>query len=363
MKILFVVSGIGYGDAIREHVNIVALKKKFPQAHVMVAGYDNSYHYFHDKYPTVRISGYKLPGTSLRVSAVRFGLRNLFLPAFWVLGTLKARLRAFNFTPDIVVSDFEPLGISLARVLFKKCVVVFGYDPLLYKAYSKKHKVSYKMKIEAAYFEKLYDQADLVVIPTFFRPQERHLGYNYIDPVLRVYLDDLPSENVLMKKFHLKRKPVLVMLGGSDFGTTLAKHINAIAPSIDEDFIIFGGNLDMLCAKNVRYFPYNADFLKYLKVCKGVITLAGHNTLSESLVYKKPVLCFPIQDHIEQILNAYALEDVIMVSHDSSYKHVQKVLPEFLRNISNIKKKVERLNVKGNGAEQVVKFIGLALKK
>ncbi len=61
MKILFVVSGIGYGDATREHANILALKKKYPQARIMVAGYDNSYEYFQKKYPTIRIRGYKLP--------------------------------------------------------------------------------------------------------------------------------------------------------------------------------------------------------------------------------------------------------------------------------------------------------------
>jgi len=38
MKILFVVSGIGYGDATREHANILALKKKYPQARIMVQG-------------------------------------------------------------------------------------------------------------------------------------------------------------------------------------------------------------------------------------------------------------------------------------------------------------------------------------
>ncbi len=62
MKILFVVSGIGFGDATREHANIQALKKKHPRVKVMVAGYDNSYTYFKDKYNTIRIRGYKLPG-------------------------------------------------------------------------------------------------------------------------------------------------------------------------------------------------------------------------------------------------------------------------------------------------------------
>src|SRR3989339_394895 len=328
MKILFVVSGIGYGDATREHANILALKKKYPQARIMVAGYDNSYEYFQKKYPTIRIRGYKLPGKSMKINVWNFGLRNLFLPAFWFLGTLKVRLQAFNFIPDLVVSDFEPVGISLARVLGKKCIVVFGFDPLLYKQYAKNHSVNYKMKIEAAYFERVYNEADLVLIPTF------------------------------------RKKPFVVMLGGSEFGTKLALHINKIASAFPQErFLIFGGDLQFLFAKNVSYIRYTPDFLKYLKVSRGVITLAGQKTLTEALVFQKPVLCFPIEDHIEQVLNAYALEDSILVSHSSSLKAVHFAFGEFLRNLALYQKKISKRTLQAKGSDEFVRLLELTLKK
>lgn len=364
MKILFVVSGVGYGDATREHSNILALKKKFPKAHIMVAGYDNSYRYFQKKFPTIKIRGYKLLGKSMKINVWSFGLRNFFLPAFWFLGTLKVRLHAFNFIPDLVVSDFEPVGISLARVLGKKCVVVFGFDPLLYKEYAKTHRVNYKMKIEAAYFERVYSEADLVVIPTFKQQREKHLLYTYIDPVVRQSPEQLPSVQVLMKQLRLKRKPFVVMLGGSEFGTRLAVHMNTIASAFpQEEFIIFGGDLRLKCAKNVRYIKYTPDFLQYLKVSQGVITLAGQKTLSEALLYKKAILCFPIQDHIEQILNAYALEKSILVSHDSSLKGVRFALQEFIRDLSQYQKKVEKFHVSGEGSQEFVRLLELSLEK
>ena len=251
MKILFVVTGIGYGDATREHSNIMAIKKKYPKAKIMVAGYDNSLTYFQDKFNTIKIRGYKLPGKAMKIDILRFMLRNMFLPAFWFIGTLKVRLEAFNFIPDIIVTDFEPIGISLARVLNRKCVVVFGFDPLSYKEYASKQKVNIKMKVEAKYFEKLYDQADVVIIPTLRKKDNKHILYSYIDPIIRVQPEDLTDEKILMKELGLKRKPILVMLGGSDFGTKLARNINKIAPRIKEDFIIFGGNLDFKLAKNV----------------------------------------------------------------------------------------------------------------
>src|SRR3989338_3938704 len=310
----------------------------------MVAGYDNSYEYFQKKYPTIRIRGYKLPGKSMKINVWNFGLRNLFLPAFWFLGTLKVRLQAFNFIPDLVVSDFEPVGISLARVLGKKCIVVFGFDPLLYKQYAKNHSVNYKMKIEAAYFERVYNEADLVLIPT--NPEQ------------------LPSETVLMKQLHLKKKPFVVMLGGSEFGTKLALHINKIASAFPQErFLIFGGDLQFLFAKNVSYIRYTPDFLKYLKVSRGVITLAGQKTLTEALVFQKPVLCFPIEDHIEQVLNAYALEDSILVSHSSSLKAVHFAFGEFLRNLALYQKKISKRTLQAKGSDEFVRLLELTLKK
>jgi len=362
MKTLFVVSGIGYGDATREHANIIEFKKKFPSAKVMVAGYDNSYDYFKDKYKTIKIRGYKLPGSAMNINVLNFGLRNLFLPAFWFFSTFKVRLQAFNFIPDLIVSDFEPAGISLARVLRKKCIVVFGYDPLLFEEYKKNHKVSYKMKVEAMYFEKLYNQADIVVIPTF--KKRENLMYTYIDPIVRNRPEDFGSEDSLKKELRLKKKPFVVMLGGSNFGEKLARSINKVAKSHpEEEFIIFGGDLNLVFNENVKYLHYTPNFLKYLKVCKGVITLGGQKTLSEALVFGKPILCFPIQGHIEQILNAFALEDKIIVGHDSSYFGVNYKFQEFLLRLPELTEKVKAMKVSGDGSKEFVKVVDAIMKK
>jgi uncharacterized protein (TIGR00661 family) len=362
MKILFTITGIGFGDATREHANILAIKRRMPKTKILVAGYDNSYSYFQDKFKTIKIQGYKLIGKNMKFNPISFGLQNIFLPFHWVVGTLKVRLESLKFIPDIIISDFEPVGISLAKVLRRKCIIVFGYDPELYKNYKKEHKVNKIMQVQATYFEKLYNQADLVIVPTFKQKEKRHLLYSYINPIIRIKPNQLKSEKELTKELKIKKKPILVMLGGSEFGTKLAKNINHIAKTTKEEFIIFGGNLNIKLAKNVKYIRYTPNFLKYLKVCKGVITLAGHKTLSEALIYKKPILCFPIQDHIEQILNAYALRDTIMVSHNSSLKAVRKTLKAFIANHKKIEKNIKKLNTKNNGSDQVVDLIKVVSK-
>ncbi|MBT3985806.1 hypothetical protein HOE91_05925 [archaeon] len=364
MKLLFVVSGIGYGDSTREHANIRAVKKAFPRAKILVAGYDNSYEYFKNKYKTVRIEGYKLPGKKLKINIGRFALANIFLPLFWFTSTLKVKLQEFNFKPDLIISDFEPVGLSLATLLGKKCLVVFGYDPLLFREYDKKNKVNYKVRTQAKYFEYLYSQAHMVALPTLGK-KRRIVDYVYVNPIVRKEPKDLPSEKDLMNKLKLRKKPILVMLGGSEFGTRLALDINKIAVKHKkEDFLIFGANIKRVkLNENVSYVRYADDVLKYLKVAKGVIALGGQLTLAEALVYKKPVLCFPIKDHVEQILNAHSVRNLVMVSKESNYKTVDRKVGEFIKKLPILKKKVVKYNLKAGGSKEIVNLIKVALEK
>ncbi|MFH1331893.1 MAG: glycosyltransferase family protein [archaeon] len=349
MKVLFVVTGVGYGDSIRSHAVIKSLLKHNPKARIMVAAYDNSYNYFKDKYHTVKISGYKLLGMSLKFRVLPFLANNYVLPYTWIAVSLKLKKLVKGFGPDVIVSDFEPAGIILARLLRKPCVVIFSYDPALFRELKHKNK---KLVLEALYFERLYNAADVAVIPSLLGTRESK-RYCYVNPVVITKPSELPSNQVLMRKLKLKRPPILVMLGGSSFGVNLARRLMRVAKNFDEDFIIFGSSVKLPKKKNVKHFPFRPNFLEYLKVCKGVITLGGNLTLSECVVYRKPMLVFPIKDHVEQLLNAYAIRNVAMVKYD--LKGLRRSVESFLRNIDSIKCKIPR--VEPSGSEQIVHII------
>jgi uncharacterized protein (TIGR00661 family) len=358
-KILFFVTGIGYGDSTRVHTLIVELEKKYPKAKFLIACYENSYNYFKDKYPTITIRGYKLTGTNLKFNLPSFILQNLFLPSHWTLGALQVRLEARKFIPDLIVSDFEPTAISLATMLRKKCITLFGFDPRLYQEYKKENSTSLKEKVQSIYYNNVYKQANLTVIPTFLKRRSQHLEQTYINPIIRVHPEDLPDQKTLMKQLKLKKKPILLMLGGSNFGLKL---VNYLKDFKKENFIIFGGKVNITnLPNNIEHIRYTPDFLKYLKVCKGIITLGGQKTLSEALIYKKPILCYPIKDHIEQQLNAFALKDLIMVSKKHSKKDFNLTFNTFLKDLPKLQKKVNEYNLKANGDKQFAKVIKIAL--
>ncbi|MBU4241942.1 MAG: hypothetical protein KKF52_01795, partial [Nanoarchaeota archaeon] len=194
-------------------------------------------------------------------------------------------------------------------------------------------------------------------IPTFLKPKKKNLMYHYVDPIVRVWPKQLPSEEKLMKELNLERKPILVMLGGSNFGLSLAKNLSKIANKFNEYFIFFGSNFDLEETKNVKHFKFSKDFLKYLKVSKGVITLGGQKTLSEAVIYNKPLLVFPIKQHIEQQLNAFSLKDIAMIGNEMHSEALKKQIDEFIHKLPELKKKVSAFKFKGDGAEQILWFI------
>lgn len=353
MRVLFFVTGVGYGDATREHANIDALLKKDPRTKVMIAGYDNSYDYFKDKFPTFKIRGYRIPGKGMRFKVIPFIINNTLLPFFWVFSAIRLRKEIRRFRPDIIVSDFEPAGITAAKLTGKKCVVVFGYDPKTREEYMRRNKLSRKCWIEAKYFEGLYDKADFVVIPTLLGARKQSILYHYINPIIRRMPSDLPDRKKLMEKWGLSKPPVVVMLGGSDFGLKIARHLRRIAHKFDEDFLVFGSSRELKPGKNFRHARFSKNFLEYLKVSKGVITLGGQKTLTEALAFRKPMLVFPIEDHVEQLMNAYSARNVAIVSTKSDEESFERQLRKFLRNLPDLQRRVDKLKVRFDGAEQM----------
>lgn len=350
MKILFTITGVGYGDATREHANIEAFLKKDPDTKIMIAGYDNSYEYFKEKYTTVEIKGYKFAEQALKFSVPSFIWKNYKLPFFWTSGTWKLRKMVKEFNPDIIISDFEPVGVMLSKLIKKKCVIIFGYDPELFKQCPHKNE---KTLLEAKYFNTLYKTADSVIIPTLLGKNETHSKYYSVNPILRTKPTDLPPKEELMEKLGLKKEPVLIMLGGSTFGNILASKMINFSHLFREEFVMFGSKIEHVPQKNITYYPYKENVLEYLKVSKAVITLAGHLTLSECLAFKKPAMVFPIKDHVEQMLNAYTLENISYVKYD--LQELRKNIKSFLSNLSSLKSKIP--DVEFNGAEQIADII------
>ena len=347
MRVLFIVTGVGLGDSTRAHAIINQLLKKDPKTEIMVAGYDNSYAYFHNKFNTIKIRGYRFNFRSMEFKAIPFLLKDLSLPLTWLDTIFLLRKKVKRFNPDIIISGFEPAGIALAKLIKKKCFIIFGYDPEVFDKFNGKNTI---LRLEANYFEKIYSEADKVIISSFSEKKKSN-HYCYVNPIVLNQPKKI-NKNKVMRRLGLKKEPIVVTIGGSKFGQSLCKKIVNEAKYINEEFIIFG-NLAPLSSGNVRVMGLKYDITDYLAAAKGVITLSGNLTISECLAYKKPMLLFPIKNHVEQMLNAYMMRNIAMVSYGT--ENIKNKIVQFINNLGSLKKKIPKLRF--NGAEQVVDLI------
>jgi len=333
MRLLVIVTGLGYGDSTRVDAVLKEIEKRKP-VKILVMAYDNSYEYLKDKYETIRIKGYKFEQKGLKFRTGSFLFKNFDIPLSWILNYRENKDKLREFNPDLIISDFEIFSNFLARRLSKKCISIFAFDPELYKEYPYKKN---NLNIQAKFLSKTYEISNRVIIPSFIK-NKKEGNIHFVNPIIRE--SENKDRNYLMKKIGLKNEPILIMLGGSNYGLELKERINDLKKKFKEDFIFFGGKA-----------KFKGDFLDYLRICKGLITLAGNLTLSEGLFYKKQMLVYPIENHVEQLLNAYSIKEYIMIGNRNN---VEGDLNQF---IAKLNKPFKRPCLKFDGAKQAAKII------
>ncbi len=102
-----------------------------------------------------------------------------------------------------------------------------------------------------------------------------------------------------------------------DIGPIIRREIREASPTKGDYFLVYLhesmrdrviSELDRLNDVKYKVFPNpQEDFVSALAGCRGVITNAGHQLLSETLHLKKPVLTLPFEGQFEQTLNAEML--------------------------------------------------------
>ena len=358
-KLLFIITGIGLGHTIREAAIINEIKKLKPDAEIVIAGFKKSYRYFKGKYPVIKLHGHKFPENSFSVSRLKSLFMNLPYPV-WEYKDKKKLVKIIKeFNPDKVVVDIQPVGIDAALACNKKVIAVYNLDLDEWEEYQKN--LSFLNRTQSRilfhYVKSTYDKADKVIIPSIHKPKVSG-RYNLVHPILRQTPEELPPGKMLIKKLGLKTSPIVVMLGGSKFGYSIAEKLLAVAKNFDEHFIIFG--YKNLKEKNITSFSFKENFLEYLKVSKAAILLSGHTALSEIIVYKKPALVFPFKNYVEHYINLDQIHDYVLAKYiDESMdeKTMEEYIRELLKESPRLKKNLNKLSFPKNGAREAAEII------
>lgn len=361
MRILFVITGIGLGHTMRETAIINELKKRNKNIKIKIAGFQNSYTYFKDKYNTIKIKGSRFPQSSFTVNSIKVVIANLPYILYFLYDYLRLRKEIKKFKPNLIIVDAQPIGSYTGKKLGIKTISIYNLDLKAWDHYQEYTKMPFTLYMQSRFHFKFvadaYNNSDLVIIPTI-KKKKSTKEVNFVDPILRTSPESLPSEKALMKKLHLKKRPILVMLGGSKFGFSVAEKIVRIARDFNEDFIIFG--YKEFRKSNVTSFKFKENFLEYLKTCKAVILLSGHTALSEAIVYKKPSLVFPFKNYVEHYINVSELGNLSLVryiSENIQEKELKKYIIELIKKSPELEKNLKKVKIGTKGTKEAVDII------
>ena len=358
-NILFFVTGIGFGDAVREYAIIKELKKK-EDVRIKIAAYGMSKLFFEHKFPIVGIRGFNAASSKFNLESNNFMKSNAALPLTWNSQVKQLQEETKKFNPDLVVTDFEPLGVMFARKTKRKFIEVFGVEPKSFEEFWRQKKRPIFHKLQANFLRGMYNAGNLygegVIVPSINK--EKQFGkFKFVNLIVRE----------TGKGNRLGKGKIVIMLGGSTFGVALGKILLKVLPKIDKEFVMFGFESPKEKISNVEFITIKENAQEYVKNSSGVITLAGHSTISEALAFGKPILSFPIPNHIEQEYNGYVLKknNLGMVKEyggEIREEFLIGCIKEFLDKRKIIEKNVEKAKIKSNGAEQAAKIISDILR-
>tara|TARA_Y100000031_G_scaffold154977_1_gene204305 strand:+ start:717 stop:1715 length:999 start_codon:yes stop_codon:yes gene_type:complete len=287
MKIMYFIAGEGMGHMIRSRSIIDELNNEHE---VKVFCGESKAHYF-----TTPVN--KIP--SFRIIYRNNKVMNLFT-FFYNLAVLPKMFKEYfkiskmydEFKPDLIITDFEPIGSYLAMNKKAKCLTIDNQHIISNCNINFKFSAQKMLSKLAIFLTVPYSTFNLIL--TYFHPKLKKDNSKYFNPVVRENVRNLKSMEGLY----------YLVYQTSDSNKNLLEELK----KIDEKFIVYGFHKDLIDG-NLTLKSNNEDtFFNDLANCKSVITNGGFTLISEALFLKKPILSIPIKKQFEQVVNAHYLD-------------------------------------------------------
>ena len=346
-RILYTINGEGLGHATRSRYLIEQLQQRHTIS--LAAGF-RAYHYYKKLgLPVFRIycSRILYRGPSVRVLDTL--VRNVFtfLLYGWI-SLISLWIYALRFKPDIIISDYEQLGLLVAKMMSIPSINVDNQSTItrctyaLPRQYALRRNIvalaNYNMTWPATYF------CATSFIPFPLKPEYKH--NTFVVPILL-------RKEILGKK-PLPGKHILVYQTSHTFDM-----IAPLLKCIPERFIVYPSPRESIDG-NLHFKRFSETaFVKDLRASKAVITNGGFSLISEALYLHKPVYSVPVRRQYEQIFNAIQVQRAGYGEHHDTLTVAS--LKSFLRNAPKYERNLRRFTKAGN--EELLKIIDALIKK
>jgi len=319
-RIIYGVAGEGFGHSSRAHLI---------GQHLIEAGNDVMFvasrkaytylkHYFDSR--VREIFGLSLVFSDRRLSCVKTVATNLKNFRRCYPETANFVSQSFDaFSPDLVISDFEPFSAWWAW--YNKIPFVSIDHEHILTGCKLKHDLRdwYPRLTSALVTRGHYFGASAYVVLNFFHASVKNDSINLVPPVVRPIVHSYES---------VRDEHILVY---SSDRTGRERLLRTLQSAPDYRFYIYGYN-ESSEVVNCVFKPTSTEgFLEDLASCRGVIATAGFSLISECLHFKKRMLLLPIMGQYEQMVNGRYVEALgLGLSHN---RFDAGVLGEFLDSV------------------------------
>lgn len=365
MRILASVCGIGLGHSTRIFSILEKLKK---EAELSVVASKISYKYLKDRgYKPSSIMEVDLKGDEFAVHTIDSIIENLDFP-IQILKNYPIFSEIIEKSdPDLIFCDTEPTSFLMSRIKDIKLVSLTNYISSLSETMNipkkfMKRETKTQLNMMQRVTDAMVKYSDLTLNISINQRESLSKKIKNIGLVIRKQPGDLLSDNYLKSKIR-QDDFYLVSFGGAPLGTTLFKPLlKELKKFNDKKFIVSSSYKVEKIQKigNITVFPFIDNYLEYLKICNGVISLAGFSTISETLAYKKPSLVIPIRNHIEQLLNAQLLKDLKLAETcliEKDFSLIERKLKSFFNREDELQQRILKSKLNTHGADDAAEII------
>ena len=292
-RILYAVSGDGYGHAVRAHAVGGGLLERGHD--VQFVSYNKTIPYLTRYFPDRihNVFGLLLVYEEGRTNPIRTVLSNIRRAAT-DMGPSNRAVKTLlkTYKPDLVITDFEPFTAFWARRFGIPFVSLDNQHLLTHCRLDRP--AGFWADLISAYLtiRFYYTGAKRYLVTSFIKAPVRFQPTTLLDPILRpgVYEKTTRDGDYL-----------LVYKTGTD-----NRAMREELKRFDRMPIRAYGFDRTVRDGHIEYKPFDQEaFLDDLAGCAGVVASAGHSLVSECLHLEKPMLLVPIAQQYEQRINAY----------------------------------------------------------
>ena len=322
-RLLFIVNGLGLGNATRCHAVIDHLIQRGYTVDVLTSGNGRDY------FAAVEEIGQLLSFESLRYGerkgrvsvTATLMLAPVLIRTLFANARLTRRLiRSGGYVGAVIDSDYTMI------VANQRDIPVFAInnaDVVVHECRRREIPRSiylqYLIELADYWFHRLVP--DVVLSPVTANMWPDTANIRHIPPPIRSSLRPRPASR--------EPRRVLVMLSGSGFASNTAFLDDLrLPPGVRVDVIGgTGTDTDVITYHGKVY--RNAELLSEADV---MVVNGGYSAVSEAIVLRKPVVVIPIENHAEQFINALTVESLglgLMADQTTAPVAIARIFDEY----------------------------------